>query len=188
VPNDPARPALPEILSGIVADLGILIRSEVALQQARLRQRAVRLGASGLLLGVGFALLSGAGVMGMLATAYGIAALGLPIWAAFALTAAGLVLLGLLLLGVALLLIAEPGRRRERAGAAQMSEGTAHRLQGRALTAATVVLTPYIVMRVLERSFRGRPEADAPTPADGSAGRAPAGGGRPGAGGRGERP
>lgn len=171
------RPPLQQILAGILSDLAILIRAEIALIQARMVSAAVRSAVSGLLIGVSLILLSSAGLMGLFASAYGLISAGLPAAAAFAIVAGALTLLAVLLITAAILLIAIPARRRDRAAADEMPEPTARRLHGRALTVVTVLITPYIVMRVLERSFSGPSENDQPSAASAGPGvnRGPAG-------------
>ncbi|MBU6147212.1 MAG: hypothetical protein KGP10_03485 [Actinomycetales bacterium] len=154
------RPPLQQILAGILSDLAILIRAEITLIQARLVSAAVRSAVSGLLIGLAVVLLSSAGLMGLFASAYGLISAGVPAAAAFAIVAGALTLLAILLITAAILLIAIPARRRDRAAAEEMSEPTARRLQGRALTVVTILITPYVVMRVLDRSFSGLPTGD----------------------------
>lgn len=92
---------LTEIIGGLIDDIRLLIRDQIALAQAELR-RSVQAGVTALMLMFAAGLLlSIAGLFALLAAVEGIVAAGLPRWAGYLIVAGAIMLLGGVFLGVA---------------------------------------------------------------------------------------
>lgn len=78
------EPSIPDLIRGILQDLRLLVREEIALARVELREQAGRAKAAAFSIGVAAASLAGAGLFILFAMAFGIAELfAWPIWAGF---------------------------------------------------------------------------------------------------------
>lgn len=92
---------LTEIIGGLIDDIRVLVRDQIALAQAELR-RSVQAGVTALILIFAAGLLLAiAGLFGLLAAVEGIVAAGLPRWAGYLIVAGAIVLLGAIFVALA---------------------------------------------------------------------------------------
>lgn len=98
--RDRDRRSIGELVASIMDDFSTLIRGEIELAKAELRESAKQAGA-------GAGLLAGAGFLGffaftflLVAAAYGLVAAGLPVWAGFLIVAVVLLLIAAILGGL----------------------------------------------------------------------------------------
>jgi hypothetical protein len=104
MPNTHAKehPSIATLIAGILGDLRALVRGEIALAVAELREEAYRARQAALLFATAAAALAGAGLLLLVAASLGVAALlGWPLWAGFVVVGFVLAVGGLLAAGAA---------------------------------------------------------------------------------------
>jgi uncharacterized membrane protein YqjE len=95
--RDGDRRSLGDLVASITADISSLIRGEIALAKAEMRESAQQAARGAGLLVVAVVLVSLAGLFLLIAAAFGIAAAGLPTWAGFLIVAVVLILIAVVL-------------------------------------------------------------------------------------------
>jgi uncharacterized membrane protein YqjE len=84
---EPGGKSLGQIVVELIADIQVLVRQQIDLAVAELKESGRRLLRSSILLIAGLSILSISGLLVIISVAYGFVALGLPEWAAFLLDA-----------------------------------------------------------------------------------------------------
>ena len=75
--------SLGEVITELIADIQVLVRQQIELAVAELKESGRRLLRSSILLIAGLFVLSIAGLLAIISVAYVFVALGLPVWAGF---------------------------------------------------------------------------------------------------------
>jgi uncharacterized membrane protein YqjE len=96
-----AEPSVIALVRDAVRDFTVIVKGEIALASAELKRQAAAGAAGGAILAVVFALLGMAGLFASIAAAYGLYALGLPLWASFLIVAGVYLVFAIILAAVA---------------------------------------------------------------------------------------
>lgn len=138
--NDERR--LTEIIGGLIDDIRLLLRDQVALAQAEVR-RSVQAGVTALVLILAAGLLLAlAALFAMFAATEGLIAAGLSRWAAYLLVAGGITVVGGVLAAVALRRSRAIGLTRTKAALTQTRSTIAEVIPSAAPTATDVPTSP----------------------------------------------
>jgi ABC-type multidrug transport system fused ATPase/permease subunit len=145
------EPSVIALVRDAVRDFTVIVKGEIALAQAELKRQAAAGAVGAALMGVVLALLATAGLFASIAAAYGLYALGLPLWASFLIVAGVYFLFAIVLAAIAMVMF------RKIKGA-----GTASRVanETKAYLQAALAPTKEIDVTVTETETVVTPEGD----------------------------